>query len=70
MINQNYIYNCKNCDSTKMDSLNPDKELWCGACGQRHEFVNGNLVFYKGVKKNAGAAGKKDIGARKKHKRS
>lgn len=68
MINEDYINNCKNCGSSKMDSLNPTKELWCGVCGQRHEFVNGSLAFYKGVKKDVGEAGKKNIGKRKKLK--
>ncbi len=70
MINKNYINTCKNCGSSRMDSLNPEKELWCGACGQRHEVVDGCLYFYGGVKKNVGAADKKNTGGRKKSKRN
>lgn len=69
MINKNYNHTCKNCQSHELDSLNPDKDLWCGVCGQRYEVVNGSIHYYKGVKRDARTSNKKDTKSGKAHKR-
>jgi len=67
MINKNYSYSCKNCGSNKLDSLNTEVELWCGLCGQRHEIVNNQLRFYKGVKKSVRESSSRDTLRKSKH---